>query len=375
MGEFIHSWAAGEGRFYGVFGLGPIWVLDLIRNPWLFNAARLGLDATALWLFGRLVLSVTRSADLVLLWALIWIGCLQIPPTFYGLLSYPQMSCGLIFILLASLEFWRSVASRPEACPWTAGILFFLGVLFNEAFGVFVLLFPTLLAWRSAQGVPRASWRTLVPTTLAAVLYLAVYFGYRVTHVHPIYGGTQIGFDLRGAAEYLFRYGASSLPAFELVIDRNVHHPAFASVREVAARLSGANLWRVPWALAVGAGCARILANVRWPWPGRRTAAFAVAASMAGILFLGVPMVSIKYQIFAHLRQYPHAYNFVAVDFFWLSASAACLGLVSALAPGSASRKSAACGLGLAFAAICMTAQITNPIALDEIRVIVRAPP
>lgn len=377
MWDYIVTWGPIQGRFYGMAAFGPIWLLDSIANPWMFQLARLGLVVAALWLLGRLAVKVTGSAELNRLWWLLWIGCLQIPPTFYGLLSYPELQCGLIFVLLAAHAFWNHLeaggASRRQ--PWMAGLLFLAGLQFHESFLAFSLLF-TALSWWHERRQTRLAWiAPLAPIAAATAIYLGVYFAYRAAFAtNSYYEGTRAGFAPEGALLYILRYGASSLPGFELLIDRDPTHPALAAAAEIGRRVGMFQLWRLPWPVVVGAASAWMLSRAdRWTLSRRDTTLLALGFAAVGLLFLSMPAVSDKYQSFAYRRFYPHAYNFITISFLWLAVAVGSLGLASSAPVGSRSRCGIAGCLGLLFGLACLAAQITNPLALAEIKAMVSA--
>lgn len=376
MRDYVATWRHAQGRYYGAVALAPIWLLDSIDSPWLFQAARLGLVAAALWALGKLAGEVTGSAELTRLWWLLWIGCLQIPPTFYGLLSYPQLQCGLILVLLAALVFWHHLEAnaRGGATAWGAGLLFFAGLQFNESFLAFTLLFPALLWWRR-RGRPQPAWiGPLAPMAFATATYLVIYLSYRLAHPAVAYEGTRGGFSPGSALLYVIRYSASSLPGFELLIDRNPAHPALATSAEIGHRLATLEMWRIPWAVAIGASSAWLLGRTeRWALSRRESTFVALGFAAIGLLFLSLPAVSDKYQGFAHRRFYPHAYNFIFVSCLWLAAAIASLGLATSTPLNSPARRNLALALGLLFGFACLVAQITNPLALAEIKATVSA--
>ena len=369
MWNYITMWGPAQGRYYGVFAFSPIWLLDSLRSPWLYQIVRLGLVATSLWFLGILLMRVTHSPELNLLWWLLWIGCLQIPPVFYALLSYPQMNCGLIFVLLAALSFWRALESPNAVVPWISGMLYFIGLQFNEAFLAFTFLF-LFLKWQQSNrpGFVR-SWRVVVPIGSAVILYLCIYSIYRCLYRNSIhYEGTQTGSNIQGALLYMIRYGASSLPGFELVIDRDPAHSAFRSLHEIIQRLSTVDFLRIPWALAVGAAASWLGYTAQWTRSFRQSAVLCSGLGITGLLFLSVPAVSAKYQVFAYHRLYPHAYNFILVHFMWASIAVAVFGIMTLFRSSAKNRKVIAIGFGFVIGTICLIAQTTNRLALDEIR-------
>jgi hypothetical protein len=215
----------------------------------------------------------------------------------------------------------------------------------------------------------------LTPTLLAGLLYAGIFFTYRMLHPAGSYEGTRAGTHLIDALNYIVRYGASSLPGFELLINRDPAHPALAGYTEIAHRLSTLNVLRIPWAIAIGAASAWMLARTgQWALCWRDTLLLSLAIAALGLLFLTPPAVSAKYQVYAHRRLYPHAYNFIMVHFLWLAVTVAGLGAMAALPARSIARRGAAGMLGLAFGLICLTAQITNPLALQQIKATVSAP-
>ncbi len=377
--HYISDWGHQQGRYYGVFVFTPIWLLEVINPQWLFQLLRLGLVAVPLWLIGRLATKLTRSPEAEQLWWLLWIGLLQIPPTFYMLLSYPQMHCGLTLVLLAGHSFWRTLeplerGGPAPGLPWRTGLLFFAGLQFHEAFLVLGALFVGLWFWAVPAAARRGAVTLLLPVGLGAVLYLAIYFSYYFSQ-RPTYEGTQAGASVTGLLVYLARYTASSLPGFELLIDRDPSHPALVAGAEVTRRLAAFDLWRLPWVLAVGAMTAWSLSVTKWALPRWRSVQLVVGSALLGLLFLVPAGVSQKYQVFAYRRLYPHAYNLVTVHFGLLAAVLTCLGLAAAWPPNSTTKRAFALSVGVACTILCLVSQATNQLALEQIRRIIAQAP
>ena len=373
--DFLYTGFASQGRYYGVFVFLPTALLETLSNPWLYQIVRLGLVALSLGLLGRLALRLTGAPDLVLAWLLVWIAVLQIPPTFYGLLSYPAFHCGLALIVLSLTRFWSALTEPASpAVSWSAGLLFLLGLQFSEAFVVFALPFLLAVLGRIPLSQPRSALRLLLPVITAGAAYLCVYVGFRVLHP-TVYDGTAAGGSLAQGLLYLFRYSASSLPAFELFIDRDAAHPAFIGGPAALGRLVTLNPWRVPWIVGAGAVTAWLVLRTTWsptPW---RAPALAAGAFCTGLAFLALPGVSAKYQVYAYQRAYPHVYNFIFVHFLWLAVVILLFGFTARAPQGSARRVALAVAAGLLVAVSGLVALATNPLALAQIRDIVANPP
>jgi len=373
--EFLHAGFANQGRYYGAFVFAPTALLEALPNPWLHQLARLRHGALSLGLLGRLAQRRHRAADRVQAGLRVWFGVLQIPPTFYGLLSYPAFHCGLALIALALTRFWSALtAPAAPQVSWSAGLLFFLGLQFNEAFLVFALPFLLLVLARIPLAQLRNGLRLLLPVVVASAAYLGVYSVFRVLHP-TAYEGSAAGGDLAGGLRYLARYGAASLPGFELFIDRDAAHPAFIGGAAAWQRLGTLNPWRVPWIAGAGVATAWLVLRTAWS-PGRwRAAALAAGVFCTGLAFLALPGLSAKYQVYAYRRAYPHAYNFIFVHLLWLAVVILLFGLAARAPRGSARRVATAVAAGLLVVAGGLVAQATNPLALAQIRAIVVNPP
>lgn len=369
--QYMAEWGPAQGRYYGPFVFAPIWALDSLHNSWLFQLARLGLVATSLILLARFIRRLGGSPDLTYLWLLLWIGCIQIPPTFYGLLSYPQLSCGLIFVLWAALYFIDESENPEKQISWKSGFLFFIALQFNEAFLAFGALFFALWLRQHYGGKKRASPRMLIQIGAAAVLYLAIYGSYRFIHRHQIaYEGVAAGTSLRGILTYITRYTASSLPGFELVIDRNPSHSPVRPLHDIEMLVVSADhrFWLGLWAVIVGSATAWCLATLQWRRSLREAAWLSVLFGASGLLFLAVPSVSAKYQTFAYFRSYPHAYNFIWVHFMWASVVFIVAGFLVTHCATPTKRALFSATIGIAVGAICLSTQISNQITIQEIR-------
>jgi hypothetical protein len=373
--DFLHTGFANQGRYYGAVVYLPHALLESLPNPWLYQAVRLGLVALSLGLLGRLVVRITRAPDLVLAWLLVWIAVLQIPPTFYGLLSYPAFHCGLALMALALTRFWSALTeSSSPAVSWSAGLLFFLGLQFSEAFIVFALPFLLLVVVRVPLSQPRGVLRLLLPVATAIAAYACIYVAFRVLH-RTAYEGTAAGGSLAHAFVYLVRYSASSLPAFELFIDRDAAHSAFINGAEALQRLQALDPWRVPWVVGAGVATAWLVRRTNWSPDRGRAPVLATGAFLTGLAFLALPGISAKYQVYAYRRAYPHVYNFIFVHFLWLAVVLLVFGLAARMPRDSAPRLALAVATGVLVVASGLVAQATNPLALEQIRGIVANPP
>lgn len=370
--QYIRDWGPIQGRHYGIFAFGPIWALDSLSNPVAFQLARLGLVALSLTVVSRLVARLAQTAWVTPLWWLLWIGCLQIPPTFYGLLSYPQMHVGLIFVLAGAILYLRSIEEANVWTAWCSAGLFFLGLQFNEAFLAFGFLYLALWYLRSGRASEKPMITWLLPVAAAWFSYLAIYFWYRATHHAPVaYEGTRAGGDMAGIVQYVLRYSASSLPGFELVIDRDLTHSALRSTSDILHRLQTMKSLDVAWAAAIAIGAATAVYFARWNRTFNDAWRAALILALTGIFFLSMPAVSAKYQVFAYRRLYPHAYNFITVHFAWAAVAVLLCAAAQSLRDRARGLAALSIAAGISVGAICLVSQITNRLALEEIRAVV----
>ena len=364
----VQHFNTSQARYYGLLSFIPFWIQDSIGPRWLFQLVRLGLVAVSLGVLGRLATRITGSPELAPLWSLLWIVALQIPPTFYGLLSYPAMHCGFILVLLALHRFLADLHDpAPKTISWGAGLLFLASLNFSEAFLGFAPAFPLLWWWTIPAGRRKAAWRSLSPIGAALMVYLGVYLSYRTLHP-PSYEGTVAGTNVRNMLLYLFRYSTSSLPGFELVIDRDSAHPALAGWPEIIRRLGTFNPARLPWVLSAGIVAAWALVQSRFTLPRRQAILLAAGLLAIGLLYLGLPAVSAKYQDFAYRRLYPHVYNFIFVHFLWLALAVLGLNLIARHPPGTTRRLICAGLLAFGVMTAGFLSQVTNPLVLQQIR-------
>ncbi|MEN9662542.1 MAG: hypothetical protein RL324_1491 [Verrucomicrobiota bacterium] len=360
--------AISQARFYyatPMFGYALTRLYE-IREPWLFSLLRAGAlffqIGLAGWLWARVVRSPAWGATL----AFFILGALQIPRTFYPILSYPIDWIGFCAGLIA-LHFHQSHLDRPTF--WTGvltGVFFLLACLMHE---IFVLLLPAFLLLSRVHPASggthrrRANLAPLVTATSYTALYLLFSRNFPTT-----YDGTMFSSDLVLSSKVLVRQLIGILPGFELVVQRLAPYesgPFFRGGADIARTLRD-----LPWPdLVLGlleAGtltglllhCARSAPSLIrwWPW-----------ALGFGVLFNLPIAFSAKHQVFILHREFPYAYAFYAA-FFLASGFLAVLVWILQQLPRRGRDPVTVALLGLASAVLCLSTLASNHQVLQVLR-------
>ena len=299
-----HYYYAITGRFYFLVTKYFYYVPYLLDS---FFAAKLIQYATlfaSYALFSYLVGKVLRSRRIALIVLLILlINTVATPPSYFiAVTCYPfYFSFSLIVFLLGCwcyVAHYQHNGHPAQWRPWVGGLLIFLSFLFYETYLVFALMlgiYVVVRHWRR-DGLrqllhDRRFYVEAMPLLLAAVIYIAVYVGYRLyvgTHLpdNGLYDGTSFNaatFSLANAFRVLCRCTVMALPGQPYFFNKNVMADASLSLDPYAntplyvlghaspsawmcALLAGALLWwltRRPvilgwkrWLAVVGVGVA-----------------------------------------------------------------------------------------------------------------------
>jgi hypothetical protein len=360
--------AISQARFYyatPMFGYALTRLYE-IREPWRFSLLRAGALFLQIGLAGGLLARVVHSPAWGATLAFFLLGALQVPHTFYPILSYPVdwigFGAGLIALHchqshLARSTFWTGILT---------GAFFLLACLMHE---IFVLLLPAFLLLSrlhpASGGTHR--WRANLAPLVTATSYVALYLLF-LRNFPTTYGGTQFSPDLVLAGKVILRQFIGILPGFELVVRRLDPHtsgPFFRDGADIARTLLG-----LPWPdLLLGlleAGtltglllhCARSAPSLIrwWPW-----------ALGFGVLFNLPIAFSAKHQVFILHREFPYAYAFYA-SFFLASGFLAVLVWILRQLPRQGRDPVTAGLLGLACTALCLSTLSSNQHVLQVLR-------
>lgn len=358
--EYLAGNARHQGRFYFVTPVFDQVLLPLYDVPqaWLFSllrtlafSAQVGL---ATWLAAR----VMQSAVFGIMVALMLVGTLHIPPTFFLLLSFPPGWIGFC-ALLGALHCHYSYLSRPGMLNGLmTGILYLLAALMHEVFVVFLPMFFALSLLQQKSDWRRQLRLNTGPLTVA-VGYAAAYLLF-AWQFPSAYAGTRFSPDFIAAAKVVLRQLIGVTPGFELFVNRppaETAGPLFRGSADILATMAA-----VPWPeilLGLGTAFALILAfnhclraappRARyWPW----------ALGFACLANLPVAF-SVKYQVFIFHREYPYAYAYYSFYLLCVAAGGA-LVCVGRRVSGGIGRRVLVSGFGLVAIALCYSALASN---------------
>ncbi|MBR3529011.1 MAG: hypothetical protein IKN84_05045 [Bacteroidales bacterium] len=225
------AYAEGQGRFYFLITKFFYYVPYLADN---FLVAKLIQYATLLGcylMFAYLVYRICRSRTmgLVTLLLLVFNTCVTRLNYFVAVTAYPfYFTFSFLIFMCGVLLLVNHYQRGSRWNPVWAGLLFFVSALFYENYVVFILLVALYVflrhwrrdgithLWRSAT-----FWRELAPMVLSAVVYVALYVGYRhwLVSTMPeaaLYGGAQLsdgdGFSLSKFFRLVIRLTLIALP-------------------------------------------------------------------------------------------------------------------------------------------------------------------
>lgn len=354
--DFTVSNAQGQARFYFASPLFRPALVTLygVPQPWLFSLLRTAALFAQIGLAGWLVARVTRNSAQGAAFALLFLGTLHIPPTFYPVLSYPCNWLGFCAVL-AAVHCHLTYLRRPNPLPAVfTGVFFLLGCQMHEIFIFCLPLFLLLGEPQAGAGWPGRLRAAFAPLT-AASGYTAVYLLF-ARQFPSTYDGTQFSPDLGAAVQVVMRQMVGIIPGFELVVQRLQSEASGPLFREAGA--IGRTLLTTPASdlllgLTEAAALTSLLACAarqahpsvrRWPW------------LLACAILLNLPVAfSSKYQVFIFHRQFPYVYAFYASFAVYLVLTGAAIGLLHR-AGGWLSLTI----VGLLSAALCFSAMASN---------------
>ena len=128
-------------------------------------------------------------------------------------------SCGLCLIMSASLLETNQQPLRPTGAFISTALFFFGYTLINEAALIYAMI-PGLYAiyttpdrhWRD---ILRIAFRRCRNSMIAAILYIAIYIFYRVTHPPATYTGSNIAFaGFTPFLQVIYQYTISAFPGY-----------------------------------------------------------------------------------------------------------------------------------------------------------------
>lgn len=154
---------AAQGRFNFATPLYQVpWLLYRIESPVGFSLARAALyfasiTVTCIWLW-----RAVSNGHFALLFGLVAVAALHLPPGFYPVLSYPAMPLALTALagaMLAQLRYARTGGFAPGA---TSGVMFLVACLLADVFLIYAPL-VVAQAWEGTEGTPKRNCAALSP--------------------------------------------------------------------------------------------------------------------------------------------------------------------------------------------------------------------
>ena len=366
--DYLAVNARGQARF---FYSTPIYRYALfspyeVRNAWTFGLlravgyfAQIGLVA---WLAARVMQSATFGAIV----ALLLVGTLHLPLTFYLVLSFPPSWIGFS-ALLGALHCHHTYLRRPAG--WSGlmtGGLFLLAVLMHDVFIIFLPVFFALAWLQRKTGLPSLVRWNVGPATVA-VAYVGVH-RYFAREFPSAYAGTQFSPDFVVAAKVLVRQLIGVTPGFELLVNRvpaDTTGPLFRdlpAIRETLGTLAWADgLLALVTALALAGAlnfclCAPLPRARLWPW----------ALGCACLANLPIAL-SAKYQVFILHREYPYGYAWFSFCFLGLASAGALIHFGQRL-PAGRLRRWFSTGICAGVFLLCLSALASNHRVLQILR-------
>ena len=227
-----HYYYAITGRFYFLITKYFYYVPYLPDNFLAAKVIQYGTLYGAYLLFVYLVGRVlhSRKAALITL-LLLLINTVAAPPNYFiAVASYPfYFTFSLIIFLLGCLMYVNHY-QRPEGerrlwRPWVGGLLIFISFLFYETYLIFAMmlgLYVIVRHWRREGLAPmlrkRATYHETLPLLVAAIVYVAIYMGYRIYLQHiglSFYDGTSFNaatFSLSNFWQVMYKCATIALP-------------------------------------------------------------------------------------------------------------------------------------------------------------------
>lgn len=227
-----HYYYAITGRFYFLITKYFYYVPYLLDNFLAAKVIQYGTLYGAYLLFVYLVGRVlhSRKAALITL-LLLLINTVAAPPNYFiAVASYPFYFTFSLIIFLLGCLMYVTYYQRPEGerrlwRPWVGGLLIFISFLFYETYLIFAMmlgLYVLIRHWRREGFAPmlrnRATYHETLPLLIAAVIYVAIYMGYRLYLQHSgisFYDGTSFNaatFSLSNFWRVMYKCATIALP-------------------------------------------------------------------------------------------------------------------------------------------------------------------
>ncbi len=189
-----HYFYAISGRFYFLITKYFYYIPYLLDNFFAAKVIQYGTLFLCYLLFAYLVGRVLHSCRAALLTLLILeINTVAAPPSFFiPITCYPfYFSFSLIIFLLGCLMYvnhYQQAEGKTKAWrPWVGSLLIFISFLFYETYLIFALmigLYVFARHWRREGFLPalhnRALYHETLPLLIVAIIYVAIYIGYRI---------------------------------------------------------------------------------------------------------------------------------------------------------------------------------------------------
>ncbi len=349
-----------QGRFYYATPLYQVpWLLYSIESPVGFAMARATLFFVAVVLLGCWLAQLTHSAAWAMLYGLVAVAALHLPPQFYPVLSYPNISLGFIALLGAMLAQANYARDGSFVAGLASGACFLAACLLCEVFIVYAP-FVILQAWRDESPRGRLFLRRSLPIVAGVIGYVAVYALFASTF-KSTYSGTRFSVNISDALLCLWRQTAACVPGFELLAKRTVMGAPGPFWRQPAEVL---HLFRdLPFAslaLVVLQVCATAVLLDRISRESVAVSRRVLVLAVALVVLPNLPIsLTARYQVTAHQRMYPYVYSYyayLALVFLVL----ACWHRLTVIRPGWRWRRAWVCA-GVALAALLdLSAQAAN---------------
>ncbi len=331
----MHEEAVFQGRFYKYFFFLLLTLPHFFQNPAVTIAINI-VAISANVLLAALLLGRLFSARLGMLFALFFLALLQDHWGHSLLTSYPlSRQVGLLFCLLCwhFLLNWRQRGLQR----WFQGslALYFLALCCNEFFILFVPLhlIVFLLSGSGREdeneygpGTRRGLLMSAIAFSCVAVLYLALYLGYR--RLFPsAYGGTEASLgDLNGYWAVLKQFSLSAMPLvvfFKERLSLSRYAPYFSMdssamlLDRLQYQLANFRQWNTAWMVqAILAGVGFVVfswnAHVRMSW--KKYCLFGVFGVL--ILFLPNALLGLTEKYRQWVSEGTYAYAFTYHSFY-----------------------------------------------------------
>lgn len=300
--EYSSSLAKSQGRFYMPFAFGPINVLYSIKSRVVFSVFRAALLLLEILSFGVIAWRVTRSIHLAFAFMCFGLLLIQIPRTFYGLLSYPQAGVGLV---LTALVVAVMLTGRSTESGRICGTAAFASCCLNETFIAPLMIIVLGNVYVKGRNMGQASTGVACGCSIFVIIYaiFRIKFG-------TSYSGTYFSFSMASAIKSILCQIGATAPGFELLINRTGFNGGrfFKTIDQVFSILGNIDFSKIGLT-AVGCIVLTFLIKKALLPDINVVLSKVILLGLAGVSCV-VPMsFSEKYQVWVYQRQYPYVYS------------------------------------------------------------------